>query len=153
MNKSDLRHCAANRMGTTDRMKTSAGGCDAHHQLHRHRQPRQDACEDVERCQLPLEWNDFQSVAAFFVCIREHSAISRLRTTQALPPESSQKILDKHDKFLGFKTKNFSLYRRHLENLNDRCVPFISVPGKDTTFTIDGEQWTYDADANEKSAN
>ena len=48
------------------------------------------------------------------------------------------------------RNQNHSLYRRHLEDPNDFCIPLFSVPGKDTTFTIDGAQWTYEADTNGK---
>ena len=88
------------------------------------------------------QWNNFHSVAGFFVCIQAHPAIPLLRKTQALLLVTSLNTLDKLDKSLDLETKNHSLYRRHLESLNDRCVPFISGLGNDMTFTIDSPQGT-----------
>ena len=45
------------------------------------------------------KWNNFHSVAGFLVCIQAYSAISRLKKTHPLLPESSHKIHDKGDIF------------------------------------------------------
>ena len=48
--------------------------------------------------QLPLS-------RGFFAYIQAYSAITWLKKTHALLPETSRKTLDKLDKFLGFETK------------------------------------------------
>ena len=95
------------------------------------------------------EWNNFHSVAGFFACIQAYSATSRPKKPHALLLENSLKT-STSSTIPRPRSQNHSLCRPHLENPNDRFVPFISVPSKDVTFTIDGAQGTYEANIHGK---
>ena len=95
------------------------------------------------------EWNNFYSIAGFFACIQAYSATSRPKKPHALLLENSLKT-STSSTIPRPRSQNHSLYQWHLENPNDRFVPFISVLGNDISFTVDGAQGTYEAYINGK---
>ena len=122
---------------------------DAHCQLPDINNTVKNACEDAQRRQHPPRVEKFHSVAGFFACIQAYSATSRPKKPHALLPENSLKT-STSSTIPRPRSKNHSLYQWHLANPNDRFVPFISVPSKDVTFTIDGAQGTYEANIHGK---
>ncbi|KAL7711909.1 Ras guanine nucleotide exchange factor [Entamoeba marina] len=98
----------------------------------------------INVAEVLFSMNNFHSLAGIYVCIEAYSSIQRLKKTKADLPESSKKTLEKLNKWLGLDAKNYQLYRQHLGDLKDRCVPFITVIGKDLTFIIEGAQATFD---------
>ncbi|EDR21690.1 ras guanine nucleotide exchange factor, slime mold, putative [Entamoeba dispar SAW760] len=99
----------------------------------------------INVAEVLFNMNNFHSLAGIYVGIEGYSSISRLKKTRAELPVSAQKTLDKLNKWLGLES-NYLLYRNHLSSLKDRCVPFISVIGKDLTFIIEGAKATFDYD-------
>ncbi|KAL7713954.1 Ras guanine nucleotide exchange factor [Entamoeba marina] len=137
--KQHLMHHAPNAVKLFNRVNDISYWAATLILMHKEAQERAKIMEKlINVADVLMKMNNFQSLAGLFVGLDAFSAVSRLKKTRALLPQKSIKILSKLTKWLGLDNGNYSLYRNHLKQLKEACVPFIAVAGKDLTFISEG---------------